>query len=82
MKILHKCDLCESEKLKVLYKVEDCNRGFEGVFNLYKCKNCGLMFLNPQPTFKELEKYYSAGGCSKDCCSYNRIKKGGFWIKL
>lgn len=58
MKILHKCDLCGSEELEHLCKLEDYNRGFEGTFNLYMCKSCGLMFLNPQPSFEELEKYY------------------------
>ncbi len=60
MNKLNKCDLCGSKKLEILYELEDYNRGFEGTFNLYKCKNCGLMFLNPQLSLEESEKYYPA----------------------
>lgn len=28
-------------------------------YNLFKCRNCGLLFTNPQPKIKELEDYYS-----------------------
>jgi len=50
MNQLYKCDLCESTNLEFVDVIHDYNRGFKGNFNLYKCKNCGLMFLNPQPT--------------------------------
>lgn len=59
MKNLNECNLCGSENLKFLHTLEDYNRGFEGVFKLYKCETCGLMFLNPQPSVEELTKYYT-----------------------
>lgn len=30
------------------------------LYTLVKCTKCGLMYLNPQPTTKELERYYPA----------------------
>ena len=68
MKTLTKCDLCGSENLKFLYNTLDYNRGFKGTFCLWGCKNCGLIFLNPQLSPKELEKYYTPD-------YYKRIEK-------
>jgi len=57
---LNKCNLCESTNLEFVDVVHDYNRGFKGNFNLYKCKNCELMFLNPHPTVEEGLKYYTS----------------------
>jgi len=35
-----------------LLKVDDTE------FQVVKCSNCGMVYLNPQPTPKEIEKYY------------------------
>jgi len=60
MKNLYKCDLCGSANLEFVEVIHDYNRGFKGNFDLYKCKNCELMFLNPQPTVEENLKYYTS----------------------
>jgi len=60
LKNLDKCDLCESTILEFVDVVHDYNKGFKGNFNLYKCKNCDLIFLNPQPTVEESLKYYTS----------------------
>lgn len=80
MEKITKCSLCENENLNFLFETQDYNRNFEGAFSQFKCDKCGLIFLNPQPTQKELEKYYSRG---KDDIyySYAPIRKDGFWIK-
>lgn len=31
---------------------------FEGSFEIYKCKYCGLMFLDPQPSLEDLSQHY------------------------
>ncbi|OQX21932.1 MAG: hypothetical protein BWK75_02060 [Candidatus Altiarchaeales archaeon A3] len=59
MNQLNKCDLCRSTNLEFVDVVHDYNIGFKGNFNLYKCENCGLMFLNPQPSVEECPKYYT-----------------------
>lgn len=58
MRLIKKCDLCGGKKLNFLISLEDENRTFSGIFNLYECEKCGLKFLNPQPSFKELKPYY------------------------
>ncbi len=60
MNQLNKCDICGSTNLEFVDVVHDYNKGFKGNFNLYKCKNCELMFLNPQPTVEEGLKYYTS----------------------
>ncbi len=53
------CDLCESGNYNILYITKD--RYFpdkNGEFQLVKCLNCGLIYLNPQPEPKDLENHY------------------------
>lgn len=55
------CDLCGSKKHVFCFSNTD--RMFpeiEGTFNIFKCKECGLMFLNPQPSPDELFKHYTS----------------------
>jgi len=59
MKTLKKCEICENESFEFLFKQKDKNIGINEEFLLYKCKNCRIIFLNPQPSFKELEEHYS-----------------------
>src|SRR3972149_10761214 len=80
MKKISTCSLCNGTKLKFLYETRDYNRNFEGSFGQFRCEECGLIFLNPQPTAKELEKYYSRGE-EDTYYSYAPIREDGFWIK-
>jgi 2-polyprenyl-3-methyl-5-hydroxy-6-metoxy-1,4-benzoquinol methylase len=34
-------------------------RKFGHLFNVVRCKNCGLVYVNPRPTQKEIGRYYS-----------------------
>lgn len=55
------CDLCGSKNNQFLFSNND--RMFpelEGYYNVFKCKNCGLIFLNPQPNFEDLSKHYNS----------------------
>lgn len=54
-----KCNLCNSNETKLLFKVKDrLHRIDECEFRLVKCTQCGLVYINPQPTAEELVKYY------------------------
>ena len=57
---LKRCGFCGKSQgqFQHLFDMKDKNKGIPGTFFLDKCKNCGLMFLNPQPSYKELERYY------------------------
>ena len=59
MKLIKKCEICESKEFEFVFEGKDKLLGIPGKFNLFKCKKCGGIFLNPQPSFKELGKYYS-----------------------
>jgi len=52
------CDLCGSHEYRVLYMTKDRYVHIPGSFRLVKCMNCGLLYLNPQPTFEELQDHY------------------------
>jgi SAM-dependent methyltransferase len=52
------CINCNSKEFKPFANVPDRHYGIKGNFTLDKCKNCGLVFLNPMPTEKELTAFY------------------------
>lgn len=52
------CNFCGNSHTKILYILRDFQLGIPGEFTLVKCTNCGLLFLNPQPTWEELQPYY------------------------
>jgi 2-polyprenyl-3-methyl-5-hydroxy-6-metoxy-1,4-benzoquinol methylase len=60
MNNLTKCEICRSKEIKPLFKQKDKNLNISQEFYLSKCSNCKVIFLNPQPSYKELEKYYSS----------------------
>lgn len=58
MEQIKKCNLCKSSKLKPWGIGRDNLHNNPGEFKLSKCENCGLIFINPQPSLKEIGKYY------------------------
>ena len=58
MKLIKKCEICESNKVQFLFEQHDKNLDINEEFSLFKCNKCNALFPNPQPTSKELEKYY------------------------
>jgi 2-polyprenyl-3-methyl-5-hydroxy-6-metoxy-1,4-benzoquinol methylase len=60
IKIGSNCNLCKSDEFEFLFSNYD--RGYSEIkrsFNLFKCKNCGLIFIDPQPSSDELSDHYS-----------------------
>lgn len=52
------CDLCGSNEHKFLFKAKDRLHGFDGTFSYVICKNCGLVFMNPQVSPSDIVKFY------------------------
>ncbi|MBE0427549.1 MAG: hypothetical protein IBX72_13015 [Nitrospirae bacterium] len=52
------CDLCRLDSTELLYQVAECTERYSESFNLVRCKNCGLVYVNPRPVKEELYKYY------------------------
>lgn len=59
MKSIKKCEICGSRNISHIFKQYDKNLNIKECFSVFKCANCYSLFLNPQPTEKDLEKYYS-----------------------
>jgi 2-polyprenyl-3-methyl-5-hydroxy-6-metoxy-1,4-benzoquinol methylase len=59
MKNIEKCPICEKKDFNFLFNGDDKLLGIPGTFSLFECKNCKLIFLNPQPDYSDLVKYYS-----------------------
>ena len=55
---LCKCDLCGSQKLELLFSNYDRMLRMDDSYELFKCTNCGLIFLHPQPSIDRLSKHY------------------------
>ncbi|HDK25832.1 MAG TPA: class I SAM-dependent methyltransferase [Candidatus Atribacteria bacterium] len=54
-----RCDLCGSDDTTLLFVGKDRMTYKEGEFNVVKCNNCGLVYLNPRPTQTEISRFYS-----------------------
>jgi SAM-dependent methyltransferase len=52
------CPLCGNRDVVVVARHRDRLLGIEGEFTTTRCTNCGLHYLNPQPTQEELARYY------------------------
>lgn len=53
-----KCDLCGADDTSLLLKAKDINQAKRGLFNVVRCKKCGLVYVNPRPTKREIGKFY------------------------
>jgi len=53
------CDLCRSDDTRFLYATRDRLLSLPGEFRLVKCRNCGLVYLNPRPAKHALTRYYT-----------------------
>jgi SAM-dependent methyltransferase len=52
------CPLCESKNLRLIYSTYDRHYGIKGTYNVSKCDDCSVRFINPMPTEEELTSLY------------------------
>ena len=50
------CNLCHSSEFRCLFKISDAKTNEE--FSILRCRNCGLVCLNPKLNQQQLEAYY------------------------
>ena len=76
------CDLCGSKSLDILLK-DVTTWEHKGRFTYVKCRNCGLVFLNPRPSIQGIIKYYppEAYWGDKDIRKSNRVVMDEKWRK-
>jgi len=65
-----RCNLCDADNTQLLFVGKDRLFKKAGLFNVVKCKECGLIYLNPRPTQKSISYYYPP--------DYDPYKKIGF----
>lgn len=54
------CNLCRSSDYRKVYEMPDRKFFREDYFTIVECEACGLGFVNPRPTLREIQKYYPA----------------------
>jgi hypothetical protein len=53
------CDLCGSRSVKPMFSTKDYRfLTDDTVFNVVKCRNCGLVRINPRPVEDDIHRYY------------------------
>lgn len=53
------CDFCKSTDFKVQFSKPDLYTWFSSYeFNVVKCSNCNLVYVNPRPTMASMSSYY------------------------
>jgi 2-polyprenyl-3-methyl-5-hydroxy-6-metoxy-1,4-benzoquinol methylase len=73
-----KCIICGSNASKKILNGSEYMFGMRGSHDIKKCVFCGMVFLDPQPTKKELQKYYPTSAYY----SYKSVKKQSFFARL
>jgi len=58
METVEHCEVCGGTDFSSLMKARDRLHGIEGEFQLVKCRNCGLVFINPRPDQEEIKRFY------------------------
>ena len=53
-----KCDLCRSNNDILFLQTRDYRYGHPEMFNIVKCNNCGLIYMNPRPIIASISKLY------------------------
>jgi SAM-dependent methyltransferase len=55
-----KCALCGHDEAELLFTGRDRLHNVPGEFDVVRCKNCSMVYLNPRPVWAEVEEYYPA----------------------
>ena len=61
MKIVSECLFCGSPRHVLRFEAPDRWFEVQGLYKVFECSDCGLLFLNPQPTPEELAAHYPSG---------------------
>lgn len=58
METIRQCNLCEGHDFRFFIRGRDRLHGVKGMFSLVRCHDCGLIFLDPQPSSVEMMAFY------------------------
>jgi SAM-dependent methyltransferase len=74
---IDRCPLCSASQSQLVYNSPDRHYGIQGKFDIYKCQQCELVFLNPMPDDSALTDLYPT-----DYYSYQNFDSNSFFFKL
>lgn len=61
MEQLTNCPVCNSQRISFRFTGRTIRRpSDQNVWSIYGCDDCGLRFINPQPTWDDLSSYYTS----------------------
>lgn len=52
------CDLCGGGHFDLMFTGRDRLFGIEGEFPVVRCQDCGLVFVQPRPSYEEMARFY------------------------
>lgn len=58
---VRRCLVCDAEGTVLYEQLDDRLFGVVGIWNLWECPRCGLIWLNPCPTVEDIPRAYAAG---------------------
>jgi 2-polyprenyl-3-methyl-5-hydroxy-6-metoxy-1,4-benzoquinol methylase len=71
-----KCNLCGSAQSTLLYRCKDYFLSISEVeYNVVRCSDCGLVFVNPRPTEEEIHSYYTKVYYRSDLTEEEHLKE-------
>ena len=79
------CNLCGENRTELLFVSKDMLLNKPGNFEIVKCKNCELIYLNPRPSEEAMQQYYPVQYYSYKPPKPKRERKVGienFFLKL
>ena len=53
-----RCDFCGADDSTLVFALRDFQLDLPGEFKLVRCNQCGLLYLNPRPSWDELVRHY------------------------
>lgn len=74
-----KCELCGADNTKVILRAKYRSCIEKIFFNIVKCQECGLVYLNPRPDNEEIKKYYPPSYHSRAQKGVVDIEKTKIW---
>jgi len=67
------CDIDDAET--ILYSKDIRYKTSDEIFKIVKCKNCGLIYLNPRPSKKEIGNFYPSNYRTRTTLDQTSINK-------
>jgi 2-polyprenyl-3-methyl-5-hydroxy-6-metoxy-1,4-benzoquinol methylase len=78
------CILCGSYDAELLFVGRDRIHNIPGEFNVVRCRTCSLVYLNPRPSWDELQKFYPVdyvGYNLEEASALKKLIRRGGWLK-